>query len=467
MGELWLATAPERPQFVIKRLARTLLDDEESVALLLKEGRLSTQLRHPNIVQVYEVSEVDGEPFLAMEYVEGVNLRQLLKRFPIQPVEVATYIATEIAAALEYVHEFGEPGGPSMGLVHRDISPANVMLARDGTVKLVDFGIARFPADTIRTREGSFRGKLAYAAPEVLDGAPHEPTADLFGLGAVLWECLVGRSLFAADRDIETFARVMAAQVPPVSQMRPEVPERIEAVCLTLLARLPAERYQRAREAIDALTQLGFNRLEAKQRLAEMVTAIRSVTKGNAPQPSFQPSFKAKRHRAVAAGGLALAACAAILSLSLARPNVRSDLTSGTSHDHPTEPAKLGIARTSSAAEGGTGAIEEQLAETQKTERTIEPKAEETTSSAASLGFTIVSRPKPAFVKTIDGRTLGRTPLLVRDAGVDRVVLTRAGYRSVVVPLRNEGSIQVTLRPQPSRPTPSPNIREGDVVDPF
>jgi serine/threonine-protein kinase len=220
MGEVFLADqlgplGPVRP-VALKRLLPGLADDEDSARLFLEEMGIAAQLNHPNIATTYDFGEVDRTYFLAMEYVEGLPLNRIIAAVGPLPVPVAVAIVLRVAEALEHAHK--RPGGP---VVHQDVSPHNVMISRDGAVKLLDFGIAR--AEAAAFGRGRIRGKAGYAAPEQLRGAAPDRRFDLFALGVVFYECLTGLRPFAHEDAMETLRAAEEKRYAPLEDGRPEL----------------------------------------------------------------------------------------------------------------------------------------------------------------------------------------------------------------------------------------------------
>jgi serine/threonine protein kinase/TolB-like protein len=246
-------------QVVVKRILPELARYPEFTKMLLAEARLCGLLHHPGIVQVNEVGEVDGQYYLAMEYVDGVDLATVMKRSSElgrpMPEGLACFVAAELADALAYAHALTGSDGRPLEIVHRDVSPSNVMLTRQGGVKLLDFGIAKAKSQVRdeRTRTGTLKGKLSYMSPEQADGLPIDRRSDLFALGIVLYECLTVERLFRGGDDLETLRKVREAKVWPPSSVRPELSPDVDAVVVKLLARLPEARYQTGADAAAAL----------------------------------------------------------------------------------------------------------------------------------------------------------------------------------------------------------------------
>ncbi|MCA1665492.1 MAG: serine/threonine protein kinase, partial [Myxococcales bacterium] len=259
---------------VIKRMLPQLCDDDAFVRMLLAEGRLTALLHHPSIVQLYEVGEVDGVFYLAMEHVDGVDLSSLMRaalaRLPLPP-PVACAIACELAGALAYAHARTDDGGAPCAIVHRDVSPANIMITAAGTVKLLDFGIAK-AADSLRdveTRTGTLKGKAAYMSPEQAEGEPIDRRTDVFALGVVLHEMLTLRRLFRGDDDLQTLKRVRACDVAPPSTLRAGIDGELDAVVMKMLARRADDRFGSCDEVLAALTPVA-------RRLHGDATAVRA-----------------------------------------------------------------------------------------------------------------------------------------------------------------------------------------------
>ncbi len=263
MGEVFLATREgEKRTFVVKRVLPNLLGNPRFLRLFLDEMRIAARLDHPNIAKIIELAEDRGSWFVAMEYVDGLDLRELLKRHKEQgdrvPVEVAVHIAAGVAAALDYAHQTRDAQGRLLKIVHRDVSPHNVLVGRDGDVKLIDFGVAKATNKLIHTQAGMLKGKFPYMSPEQSHGKPVDARTDVFALGIVLWETLTNAYLFRGKSDAQTVKLVRAAQAPAPSTIRSDVPAALDAVVLKALRPEPRGRFQSAealREALAAVAQ--------------------------------------------------------------------------------------------------------------------------------------------------------------------------------------------------------------------
>jgi serine/threonine protein kinase len=263
MAVVWRAVVDGPEGFarsvVLKRILPELSQNPRFVKMFLAEARLCALLHHPGIVQVHDLGEVDGEYFLAMEFVDGHDLSNVLRRATEMnikmPPGLACYVALSLAEALAYAHELRDPEGRPLEIVHRDVSPSNVMLTNLGTVKLLDFGIAKAASHVRdeRTRTGTLKGKISYMSPEQADGRKIDKRSDVFALGIVLYECLTGARMFRGEDDFETLRLIREAKVFPPSSERPEIDPDIDAVVLKMLARTPEQRQQTCDELAAAL----------------------------------------------------------------------------------------------------------------------------------------------------------------------------------------------------------------------
>ncbi|MEM6292147.1 MAG: serine/threonine-protein kinase [Myxococcota bacterium] len=244
MAELWLArqrgVGGLQKQVVLKRALPEHAADPEYQQMFLREARIAASLDHPNVARVYDSGvAADGRSFLAMEHVAGVDLRALLRahRGEPLPLSITLTIAVGLSQGLSYVHSRRDLDGRHLGLVHRDVSPSNVLLSYDGAVKLTDFGVARADVESLATRSGAIKGKLAYMAPEQARGEGLDPRADLFALGVILFEMLVGRRPFGPMQDVALLYRILEEDAPAPTDLRPDVPSALSDVVVGLLAR--------------------------------------------------------------------------------------------------------------------------------------------------------------------------------------------------------------------------------------
>jgi serine/threonine protein kinase len=241
---------------VIKRVLPEVQDVDDMLHMFLDETRVVMGLSHPNLCQIYEVGEQDGCWFIAMEWVNGVTLHQLLRRArEIGDLDygVLARIVSQCAEALHYAHTARDAEGQLISLVHRDVSPHNLMIAYDGRVKLLDFGIAKSTATTHHTEAGVVKGKVCYMAPEQWLSHPLDGRTDVFALGACLYEALTGRVLFKRDNQLDVMKAAVSGDVPPLSSLAPGVPAALAQVAHRALQPKPEARYQTAREMSEAL----------------------------------------------------------------------------------------------------------------------------------------------------------------------------------------------------------------------
>ncbi|MCC7069815.1 MAG: cyclic nucleotide-binding domain-containing protein [Deltaproteobacteria bacterium] len=243
---------------VIKRILPQYSRDLQFVSMFIDEARITIALEHPNIVRLFDFGQHEGAYFMAMEYVDGTDLASLMRAHlragRALPVEVAVFIARELLAGLHHAHLLLDHNGRPLGIVHRDVSPQNVLLSSAGEVKLTDFGIAAARNKLTQTSTGTVLGKAAYMAPEQACGDKVDFRADLWSVGVVLYESLLGDRLFAAENPLATVQRVMGAPIEAPSARHPELPKELDAVVLRALQRKRDERYASAREMSDALS---------------------------------------------------------------------------------------------------------------------------------------------------------------------------------------------------------------------
>ena len=264
MGELWLARAQDAAgterHVAIKTILPHLNDQEEFVERFLDEARIATTLTHGNIVHVFELGQDDGTWFLAMEYVDGWDLRTILRRARAHqekiPANLALHIVAETCKGLDYAHKRRDEQKRELHIVHRDISPANLLISREGEVRIVDFGIASAQRRLNQTITGELRGKFAYMSPEQASGHPLDRRSDIFSLGVVLYEMLAGCRPFEGESDLEVLGKVQRAQYQPLQTLRPELPREIHDFLAKALAPAPSERFQSALEMGEAAQQL-------------------------------------------------------------------------------------------------------------------------------------------------------------------------------------------------------------------
>jgi serine/threonine-protein kinase len=265
----------------IKRVLPHLSEKKQFIGMFLDEARVSAHLSHSNCVQVFDIGVGDNTYFIVMEYVDGSDLkgvieyrRKLNQPFP---VEEACLICVKICEGLAYAHELTDSKGESLHIVHRDMSPPNVLITRHGEVKIVDFGLAKANSQLERSEPGIIKGKFSYLSPEAAKGGTVDGRTDIFAVGIILWELLSGRRLFMGESDLETVRMVQSARVPSIREINRAVSPELERVLMKALTEDPAQRYQRARDFGRALNQLLFTmgRSVSSFEIAELVEPIR------------------------------------------------------------------------------------------------------------------------------------------------------------------------------------------------
>jgi serine/threonine-protein kinase len=244
----------------IKRLHPHLAEDPEFLSTMIDEARLVARIHHPNVVPTLDVVAADGELLLVMEYVRGESLARLAKVHAAleRPVPSAVTAAIVVGAlhGLHAAHEATSEHGAPLGIIHRDVSPQNILVGIDGMARVIDFGVAKAAGRLQTTREGTIKGKIAYMAPEQLSGAQVTRAADIYSMGVVLWETLTGRRLFPGDSDAAVMGRVLAGSPDPPSRHAPDVPAALDALVLKALARNPADRFSTARDMAESLNRI-------------------------------------------------------------------------------------------------------------------------------------------------------------------------------------------------------------------
>ncbi len=262
MAELFMAKQTGLKGFekvmAIKRILPNLTEDAEFISMFINEAKLAALLTHQNIVQIFDLGHVENSFFIAMEYVMGKDLRTILQRAKVlnTPMSVghALLIISKVCAGLDYAHRKKDLTGKELDIVHRDVSPQNILVSYEGEIKLVDFGIAKAASQSSETRTGILKGKLSYMAPEQARGQAVDRRTDIFAIGIVLYEILTGHKLFKGDNDFDTLEKVREAKVdPPPTSLNKQVEPELEAIILKALAKEPDNRYPSASEMQAAL----------------------------------------------------------------------------------------------------------------------------------------------------------------------------------------------------------------------
>ena len=273
---------------VIKKILKQVAENEAFVEMFLHEARIALGFNHPNICAVHEFGQQDDTYFIAMEWVNGVSLKQIFDRARERseriPIEVAVRIIAEAASALHYAHRAKAEDGSPLNLVHRDVTPDNIMVSFDGAVKLLDFGIAKAATQTTKTQAGELKGKFPYMAPEQYTGLEVDGRADLFSLGVSLFEVLTGQTLYHRATDYETVtAIVVDPRVPSLHDVDPGLPEPLDAIVRRSLAKEPDGRLDSAGQMVQLLERFLVERGEVV-RAAQLVQYVRRLFPERADQ---------------------------------------------------------------------------------------------------------------------------------------------------------------------------------------
>ena len=241
----------------VKRILPALAQNDEFIRMFLDEAKIAARLDHPGIVQILELGRIGRSHYLAMDFVWGKDLLGIMRRVKLlgaQPSpSFVAWVGVGMCEALYYAHEKRDRHGQAMGLIHRDVSPQNVLVSFDGVVKLIDFGIAKAQSRTTQTQAGVLKGKIGYMSPEQIEGATVDSRSDLFAVGTCLYELLTLRTLFARENAFDAMENVRHVRAKPLRELRPDVPESLAEILLRAHAANPDERWQTAREMSNAL----------------------------------------------------------------------------------------------------------------------------------------------------------------------------------------------------------------------
>jgi TonB family protein len=306
MAEVWKARMRGVEGFqktvAIKKILPHLSDNQDFIEMFIDEAKLAAQLSHNNIIHIYDLGKIQSSYYIAMEYVDGSDLKTILRKAQEhdQPmsVELALFIASKIASALDYAHRKRDFQDQEMGLVHRDVSPQNVLISEEGDIKLCDFGIAKAASKASHTQAGALKGKLQYMSPEQAWGRAIDRRSDIFALATVLYEMLTGRKLFAGDNELSILDQVREARVAAPSVINDEVTPEVDRIVAKALAKDPTERYQTAGEMardLDAVlysfkpTPTSADLAIYMHRLAAPVPVIAQPEFDSEPEPEPEP----------------------------------------------------------------------------------------------------------------------------------------------------------------------------------
>jgi serine/threonine-protein kinase len=454
MAEVFLAivAGPEgfRRSLVIKRMLPQLSHDTEFVRMFVDEAKVSALLSHPNLVQVFEFGKVEDSYFIAMEYVHGRTLTaimaELANRQRQMPIAASVEIARQVCSGLDYAHALQGPDGKPLGIVHRDISPPNLMVDRHGVAKILDFGIARVADELreVRTRVGTMKGKISYMSPEQLNLHDIDHRSDIFAIGVVLHELLTGQRLFRANNDYTSSRMVLEAEIRRPSSVNPAVPAALDQVVMRALERDRDLRYPTAGEMASALEDVmresSLPSQEQGKLLAELFPAD-VADKGLAASGAYSEPKPAPLATPDENGTLV----AQPLGISAATPAAipAGGLPSGETAPPRARGRRIALAATAVAAVGLLAAtplvrrlrLEASRPSAPAIEQASAPpiaRASAPAPVAQTVSLSIDSTPQDAEVTRIDSdRPLGRTPLTIvqsRSTQVIELRIERAGY---------------------------------------
>jgi eukaryotic-like serine/threonine-protein kinase len=241
----------------IKRILPNIAEDEEFISMFQDEAKISVQLTHANICQIYELNRIGPSLYIAMEYVPGKDLRSIFERARKKgeppPVPLVCYVIGKLCEGLDYAHRKKDQHGRDLNVVHRDVSPQNVLISFEGEVKVIDFGIAKAAGKVTKTQAGILKGKFGYMSPEQIRGLPLDRRSDVFAIGVCLYELLTGERLFVGESDFQVLEKVRKAEALPPSTYNRKIPEALERIVLKALAKDPGDRFQYASELADEL----------------------------------------------------------------------------------------------------------------------------------------------------------------------------------------------------------------------
>ncbi|HNK44713.1 MAG TPA: serine/threonine-protein kinase [Pseudomonadota bacterium] len=241
----------------IKKILPAMAEDADFIQMFIDEAKIAGQLNHANICQIFELGKIDDSHFIAMEYIWGKDLLQIQNRFrrlkKHMPVQMSAFVMGKVCEGLDYAHRKKDATGKPLNIIHRDVSPQNVITSYDGEVKVIDFGIAKAASRSSKTQAGVLKGKFGYMSPEQVGGKPLDQRTDIFAVGTILYELLTSERLFMGESDFATLEKIRNATVPPPSTINKEIPPELDRIILKALARDPNERYQWGSEMHDDL----------------------------------------------------------------------------------------------------------------------------------------------------------------------------------------------------------------------
>src|ERR1041385_6660028 len=290
----------------VKRILPNIAEDKEFIEMFIDEAKISVQLNHANIAQIFDLGKVEDSFFIALEFVHGKDLRAIFDRArqigQIMPIAQACFVIMKVCEGLDYAHNKRDAAGRELNLVHRDVSPQNVLIGYEGEVKLIDFGIAKAAGKASKTQAGILKGKFGYMSPEQVRGLPIDKRSDIFALGIVLYELLTGERLFVGESDFSTLEKVRNVEILPPSSYNRDIPTELERIVLKVLAKDPEDRYQNAIDQHDDLQALLFTKGELFSR-KDLAAWMKRMFPGEIEEENAKADF----YRRVVAPSTALA----------------------------------------------------------------------------------------------------------------------------------------------------------------
>ena len=301
-------------EVALKRLLPQLANDKLFVEDFIREAKLAAQLDHPNIVHILELGEVDGQYFIAMELVRGASLVQLMKQAYATkvgaPIGVVIALVSDLCDALDYAVSGRGLYGQALRIIHRDLTPSNMIVTDEGRIKIIDFGVAKAMSGKFMTNTGMIKGKLGYMSPEALSGGNAvDARTDLFSIGVVAWELIANRRLFRGVNEYEVITKIRSGELPPPSLHNFACPDELDAIVLRALARDREERWQDAASIRAALDQLRPQFAEGPPQVAQWKeqlipaerpgrrdTVIERIAEGSVRQPTHTVTLEATRN---------------------------------------------------------------------------------------------------------------------------------------------------------------------------
>jgi serine/threonine protein kinase len=280
MAEIFLARSRGVHGFkrilAIKKILPSMAEDKEFIAMFIDEARIAAELAHTGIIQIYELGRFEEDYYIAMEFVHGKDLRyiqdSMFRAKKPMPIPIAVFVAIKICEALDYAHTKKDPMGHPLGIIHRDVSPQNVIVSYEGEVKICDFGIAKAANRSQKTQAGILKGKFGYMSPEQVRGLPLDGRSDIFTVGTLLYEMLTLQRLFVGESDFSTLEKVRNAEVMPPSRINPDIPKELEDITLKVLSKDADDRYQTAGEFGETLQAFMLkNEVASSRKLAGFV----------------------------------------------------------------------------------------------------------------------------------------------------------------------------------------------------